>query len=341
MDSRKIANSLLIITLVLMALYFGKNLLIPFVLGLVAWYLLNAIRKPISRIKLGSKNIPWWLQWVIAAHIFALSVGFLGIMVVDNFEEFVEVYPKYHDNILAFTESASTDYNLPFSVDEVIHDMDVPTMMTELLNSSVNLISTISMVIIYVIFLILEQSIFPKKMRLIFKDKERMESFTETTKKIDESIHSYLSLKTFLCLISGVIAYVILISIGVDFAILWAFLIFLFNYIPIIGPFLGVLFPTLIALIQFEGYLDAVLVVSLLSTVQLIIGNIIEPKVLGDRLNLSPLTVIVALAFWGSLWGIAGMFLCVPITVILMIIFAQFPATRSAAILLSGGKKED
>ncbi|MBN4071399.1 AI-2E family transporter [Crocinitomix catalasitica] len=255
-----------------------------------------------------------------------------------NFEEFVKVYPKYHDNIIELSEGITASYNLPFSMDELIHKLDLPTLMTELLNSSISLVSTIFIVLIYMIFIILEERVFPQKLKMIFKSDVKYKGFMKTMQKIDESIRTYLSIKTGLCFLSAIISYIILICIGVDFAVLWAFLIFLLTFIPIIGAFVGVLFPTIIAFIEFGGYFEALLVLTLLSTAQLIIGNFIEPKVLGNKLNLSPLSVIIALSFWGGLWGVAGMFLCVPITVILMIIFAQFPTTRPIAILLSGGK---
>ncbi len=338
MDSKKIASNLLIVGLILVALYFGKALIIPFVLSFVFWYLLNSIKRLVGGIRIGDKKLPWYVQILSAAAILIGLATFLGKMVARNFEEFVEVYPKYHANIIEISESITANYNLPFSMDELVHRLDLPSLMTEILNSSLNLVSTIFIVLIYVIFIILEERIFPQKLKMIFTSAEKFDAFSKTMQKIDDSIRTYLSIKTGLCFLSAVLSYVVLIIIGVDFAVLWAFLIFLFTFIPIIGAFVGVLFPTIIAFIQFEGYFDAVLVLCLLSVAQLIIGNFIEPKVLGDKLNLSPLSVIIALSFWGALWGVAGMFLCVPITVILMIIFAQFPTTRPIAILLSGGR---
>lgn len=338
MESKKLAYNLMIIALILTALYVGKNLLIPFVIALVVWYLLSSLRKLVAKIRFGKKESPWYVQLIVAASFLMTISFFLVRLVASNFEQFVAHYPTYHDNILEYSGYVTENFDLPLSMNEMIDKLGLPNLMTDLLNSSFNLFSTFLLVLIYVVFIILEERVFSKKIQAMFSTKEKYDAFRGTISQIDEKISVYLSAKTALCFLTALASYVILIVFDVDFAILWSFLIFLLTFIPFIGAFVGIVFPTLIALIQFDGYVDAVLVFTLLTAVMLIIGNFVEPKVLGDRLNLSPLSVIVALSFWGALWGVAGMFLCVPITVILMIIFAQFPTTRPVAVLLSGGK---
>ena len=102
---------------------------------------------------------------------------------------------------------------------------------------------------------------------------------------------------------------------------------------------LAVLFPALLSLVQFPTFTPFVIIITSLGCIQVLIGNILEPRLLGNSLNLSPLVVMLSLALWGSIWGIAGMFLSVPFTVILMIIFSEFPKTRSIAIILSQNGK--
>lgn len=123
--------------------------------------------------------------------------------------------------------------------------------------------------------------------------------------------------------------------IGVDFAIFWAFLIFLLNYIPTIGSLIATAFPAVLTLVQFETFTPFIIVLVAITGIQMVVGNFIEPKMMGNSLKISSLVVLLSLAFWGAIWGVTGMFLCVPITVILMIIFAQFPTSRPIAILLS------
>ncbi len=123
--------------------------------------------------------------------------------------------------------------------------------------------------------------------------------------------------------------------VGLDFAEFWALLIFFLNYIPNIGAIVATAFPSLLALIQFQNWLPFIIITSALTTIQFIVGNLIEPRYLGKSLNLSPLVMLIALAVWGAIWGVIGMFLAVPITVMMIIIFAHFEKTRGLAILLS------
>ena len=142
-------------------------------------------------------------------------------------------------------------------------------------------------------------------------------------------------LKTFVSLLTGLLSYFALLSIGVEAPVFWAFLIFLLNYIPTIGSLIATSFPALFALLQFGELGPFLWVLGVVGAIQVIIGNIVEPKVMGNSLNISSLVVLLALAIWGSLWGIIGMILSVPITVIMVIIFAEFKATRPIAVLLS------
>ncbi|MFC1616553.1 AI-2E family transporter, partial [Patescibacteria group bacterium] len=129
--------------------------------------------------------------------------------------------------------------------------------------------------------------------------------------------------------------YVVLKVIGVDFPEFWAFIIFLFNYIPVVGSLVAVSFPIMLSLVQFPGLLVGLIVTVCLFSIQFIVSNFVEPPLIGNSLNLSPVVIVLSLALWGSIWGIIGMILCVPITVIVNIVFSKFPNTRPVAILLS------
>jgi len=341
MNIASLSSRLLLITLILIGLYLGKDLLIPFVIALVIWYLLNSLNRLFSRIRINKKSLPSYLLLILSGLTLTLFSYFIAKLVLVNFDDFVIEYPKYYTNFLALTSEFSSSFDLPISLDELVKNANLPSLLSGAVDSSLGFVGTFFLVVLYVIFLLIEQQIFDQKLKQIFKERAEYARFLGVGKKVDESIHTYVSIKTVLCLLAGILSYIVLLIIGVDFAVLWAFLIFMLNYIPIIGAFLGIIFPTLIAIVQFGGYVEPLLVICLLSGIQLIIGNFVEPKILGTRLNLSPLVVILALTFWGSIWGIAGMFLCVPITVIMMIIFSQFDSTRNIAILLSGGKVVD
>ena len=124
-------------------------------------------------------------------------------------------------------------------------------------------------------------------------------------------------------------------AVDLDFAAFWALLVFILNYIPTIGSIVATILPGLLALVQFESWTPFVILVIGITVIQQALGSFLEPNLMGMTLNLSPLVVVISLILWGMLWGVVGMFLCVPITVILVIILANFPGTRWVSVLLS------
>jgi predicted PurR-regulated permease PerM len=129
--------------------------------------------------------------------------------------------------------------------------------------------------------------------------------------KIEREIEKYLAFKTIICVVSGFVAWIIMAAFGVDFAGLFGIITFLLNYIPNIGSFIAKILPFIIALLQFDSPWKAVWMLVVLIVTDGIIGMIIEPRMMGKRLGLSPLAILVALFFWGWLWGIPGMILAV------------------------------
>jgi AI-2 transport protein TqsA len=142
-------------------------------------------------------------------------------------------------------------------------------------------------------------------------------------------------LKTFVSAVVAIASWIIIRLIGIDFAEFWAVLIFIFNFIPYVGSFVAVLLPVLLTLVQFGAPGPFLVALVGLTGVQMVVGNFVEPRLMGNSLNLSPIVILLSLAAWSALWGVVGAFLCVPITVVMLIVFSEFEATRPLAILLS------
>ena len=147
--------------------------------------------------------------------------------------------------------------------------------------------------------------------------------------------NKYVAVKAFVSILTAVLSYIVLIIVGVDFAFLWSLLIFALNFIPYIGSIIATLLPAAFSILQFGSLWPGFWVFVSIIVIQNIIGNYVEPKVMGKSLNISPLVVIITLAFWGYVWDLLGMLIAVPITSILLITLAQFPATHSIAILMT------
>ena len=147
--------------------------------------------------------------------------------------------------------------------------------------------------------------------------------------------------KTVISLIQTVLSYIAMVSLGLDNALFWALVIFILNYIPIIGGVAAYMLPPLFALVQFDSYGKVALLFGLLFAIQTVISNTVQPKMMGDSMNLSALIVVFSIILWEALWGGVGAFLSAPLTVIIMIILAQFSTTRWIAVLLSSDGKPD
>jgi predicted PurR-regulated permease PerM len=133
----------------------------------------------------------------------------------------------------------------------------------------------------------------------------------------------------------AVASWLVMMAVGLSNAMFWAFLIFIVNYVPIFGAIAAIILPALFAVVQFGGWLQAGIILGGLWLITFIVGNILLPRMQGESLNMDPLVVLLSLAFWGALWGLAGMFLSTPLTVLVMIILGQFEGSRWIAVLLS------
>jgi predicted PurR-regulated permease PerM len=198
-----------------------------------------------------------------------------------------------------------------------------------------NFLGQWALVMLYLAFLFLEQRSFGDKLLALAGGRDREKLVRSIIAKIDRDIRAYLGIKTLTSLATSLLCYLIFSAVGLDFASFWAFMVFLLNYIPTIGSIIATALPSLLALVQFGTPGPVLAVVLGVTAVQQVIGSLIEPRLMGDQLNLSPLVILLSLGLWGRLWGISGMFLCVPITAIAMIIFSHFPRTRPLALALS------
>ena len=186
-----------------------------------------------------------------------------------------------------------------------------------------------------VLFLLLELDSIPVKTRAIFKGKSESLQYLNV---IADKIRHYLSIKTLTSLMTGILVWILLVFIGLDYAILWGLIAFLLNYIPNIGSIIAAVPAVLFAMIQMgTGGVIATIVIFLAANT--VIGNIVEPRIMGKGLGLSTFVVFFSLIFWGFVLGTIGMFLSVPLTIAIKIVMEQHRDTRGFAIAL-GGKSD-
>lgn len=340
-NHRNAAYWVIILTGVFFGLIYFRSFLEPIVLALVVWYLIRTARKYVSKIKVRGKSLPAIIQRIIA-FILTLSLLYGVYQIISvNVKLISDNADRYDDNLQIFINQikdftvANNNYIPEINIQETIDKIDYQSIVSGVFNSVSVVLGNFALVIVYVIFFLIEENYFSQKLDNLFKKESNRKNVMGIVERINNAVNKYFTVKTEVSLITAVVSYFILLIYGVDFPVLWAFIIFILNYIPYIGSLVASLLPAIFAIFQFASFWPFLWVFLMVESVQIFVGNYIEPKLMGRTLNLSPLVVIIALSFWGSIWGILGMILSVPIISVAVIICAQFPSTRALAIMMT------
>ena len=327
----------LIIGAVLILKFFG-NLLKPLVIAIIFWYIIRVISNFITSIKIGKLVIPDWMGKLISLLLIIFAIySFVNIVAVNlkQIASRVDHYNTRQDNLL----NKAIDFLGFDDFDKEIKDLPGSTelrpYLTKLVGGLTEGVGYTLIIIIYLIFILVEEFIFKKKITYIYQNERNYEEMKKVMDQMNNSIKRYLTVKTFASFLTALLAYIALLILDVNFPLLWAFIIYTFNFIPYVGSFVATLLPSLFAALQYNLFSYFFYTFLFVQAAQTIVANFIEPKIVGRSLNLSPLVVFITLTVWGTIWGVLGMFIAVPVTSILVIIMAQFPNTRYVAVLLS------
>ena len=326
------AASILGALALLVILIYGKSFLVPLVIALMLAGVISA-----AAARLEAIGFPTWLAMVCA-----IGAGFaVPLLVVAIFYgqmgAVADAWPRYTARLgqLVSSITAMSLPDLTETLTKSIKLKDLSGPLSDFALSAGGAFGSALLVAMYAGFLLAERGMLASKLGHLIADPERAAEFSTIIKSVRKGIHSYLWIQTVMSLLTAGLCYVILLFYGVDFAEVWALLIFLLNFIPTIGSIIAVIIPALVALVQFDTVWTSVQLLALMGAVQFLIGNVVSPRYMGKTLNLSPFVVIVALTFWGTIWGIEGAFLSIPITVTIAIVCQYVPAWRGIAILLS------
>ena len=329
---------LLLIALIIAFLIYFKGILIPFIYAIFAAFLVNELVLLMGKIKIGGKALPRWLRSVLIL-LLVVSTGITIVEIITaNVNQIIQKAPEYEasfDNLLEQVANLTGAEDITKDIQEQVNTENLNTVASGLFSSFSAILANLFMILLYSSFMLAERGTIPIKLKAIVPDKGQQGEVNEVLEHIGDAVQQYLSVKTLISFLTGVLGYIILLLFGVDFPVLWAFLIFLLNYIPYLGSFIATLLPALLAVFQFESLLTGFFVFLAIQGIQTLMGSVVEPRLSGKTLNLSPTIVLFSLAFWGTLWGIVGLAIAIPLTSVLVITLAEFPSTRSAAILLS------
>lgn len=337
-----INDRILNFTVTLIALYLtvnilvvGKSILIPLVTAIVIWYLLVRLIQTFSHIPFTKVSLPKSLALLLAL-IATGSIIYLVIdMVSSSLNGIVGQAPLYQAKIQSIVAWINEISGGKIDMQQVLQSINLTRLFSDLAVTLTGVAGNLGLITVYVVFLMLEFETFDSKLKAIANKPSKLKTSREIIGRIITDINAYMKIKTLVSLATAISTYFILYSFGVSYPQFWALLTFILNFIPTIGSVIAVAVTLLAVSIHFTVFTTFLMMAGLMLSVHFVIGNIIEPRYMSKNLNLSPLVILLSLAFWGAIWGVLGLFLCVPLMTIINIVLSKFERTRYLAILLS------
>ncbi|MBI4499801.1 MAG: AI-2E family transporter [Gemmatimonadetes bacterium] len=306
------------------ALVYTRPVMVPFVLAVFVYYLVS----PIADLLESRAHLPRWASALTTLLVVAGLIVVTGLLIVASTRGLLDSVDIYRERLIQMArrvfqilDDRGIDLGQAAFV-ETIRQLPMARIVQTSAATAFTLVTNGFLVLIFVIFLLLGHQ------------REMVKS--AVFREIDAQVRRFLVLKFAISAATGVLVGVILAILGLELALVFGVLTFFLNFIPSVGSIVAVLLPIPIALVQFPGWWPVFGVLALPSIVQVTIGNFLDPKLMGRGLDLSPVTILLALVFWGLVWGIVGMLLAVPMTAILRIVLAQFTTTRPVSELLAG-----
>ena len=320
------------VCLAIYILNIAAPIMIPFVIAIFLWYLINALARGFGRLKL-----PRRLCFALAILLLAVGLWDIFELISRNVSNVTRAAPVYQQHFMEILPKIVAWLNLEHqpTVQELTSYLDISTLITTIVKTLSGIAGKTVVVMFYTGFLLYEQQFFNQKITAMIADKKMEKDIRHILHNIDIKVQRYIWVKTFVSALAGLMTFVLLKAWHVDFASFWGGVAFLLNFIPYIGSILNIALPALIALVQFNDLPSFLAVLVCLSALHIIIGHGLDPFLMGKNLNLSPIFIISSLALWGMIWGVAGMFLAIPILAMIVITLSQFPSTRPMAVLLS------
>ncbi|EML9986126.1 MULTISPECIES: AI-2E family transporter [Citrobacter] len=337
LNGLKIVIMLGMLVIILTGIRFAADIIVPFILALFIAVVLSPLVQRMVKLRV-PRVLAISLLVIIIVMAMVLLLAYLGT----SLNELARTLPQYRSSLvipLKNLEPWLVRLGIGVSVDEMVKYIDpnaAMTLITNLLAQLTNAMSSIFLLLLTVVFMLLEVPQLPTKFQQIMV--RPVEGMAAIQRAID-SVSHYLVLKTAISLVTGLVVWGMLSALDVRFAFIWGLLAFALNYIPNIGSVLAAI-PPIIQVLAFGGLYDALVVLAGYLIINLVFGNILEPRIMGRGLGLSTLVVFLSLIFWGWLLGPVGMLLSVPLTIIVKIALEQSIGGQSIAILLGDANKK-
>jgi len=322
---------------VLFLLVQAKFILISLAIAIVLFSLTSDAINSIQRLKIGNLRVTNWVASVAAVVLIASSLLTLVGLVISQINTVLTT-------TLAYTEDAQRAIARIFawmgedveaSVLATVRSIEISGYLRSAAGQAGSLLSQVVLIILFVGFLFAERVWFGTKLENLMGEPGQAARVSAIIGSIIRRVNHYLLVKTLISAVTGGLIFALLSVFDLQFAAAMALLTFVLNFIPSVGSIIATLIVTLVAYIQVAEPSTAVLIFVIAGMVQFLLGNVIDPMLMGKTLRLSSFGIIISLAFWGAVWGVPGMFLAVPFMVAVMIVCSHIPAARPVAVLLS------
>jgi AI-2 transport protein TqsA len=320
------------------AIYWLRDILTPLAMALFLLIMIDGVKRSVAA------RTPLNDRWAgVAALILVVLSFFASIAIIVN------------GAAGFFGEASGVSQNIGPRIDQILRDvygmvrLDNPPTAQELINGvdfrgyvasiamqAQGIASGAFFVMVYLGFLLASQIGFRRKIVAMFPQKAQRDEAVAVFERVRGGVEGYIWVQTVTGAMICLAAWILMRAVGLQNAEFWTFVIFIVGFIPVLGGAVAGLAPPLFALVQFPSYWPALILLVGLQTILFIVGNLVQPRMQGDNQNIDPVVVLLALAFWGKLWGVVGMFLSTPLAVMAMAILAEFQGSRWMAILLSG-----
>ncbi|TVR48313.1 MAG: AI-2E family transporter [Rhodobacteraceae bacterium] len=322
---------------VLFLLVQAKFILIALAIAIILFSLTADAINSISQLRIGSFRIANWLASIVAVALIASGLLTLAGLVISQINTVLSTTLSYTDDAQRAVAQMFSwmGEDVEASVLATVRSIEISSYLRSAAGQAGTILSQVVLIILFVGFLFAERVWFGTKLENLMEDQVKARRISAIMGSIIRRVNRYLLVKALISTVTGIAIFLLLRVFNLEFAVAMGLLTFVLNFIPSVGSIIATLIVTLVAYIQVPEPQTAVLIFVLAGMTQFLLGNVIDPMLMGKTLRLSSFGIIISLAFWGAVWGVPGMFLAVPFMVSAMIICSHIPAARPVAVLLS------
>lgn len=306
--------------------------------------LLSLVMLPVLQKLKKSLRIPWIVSAIAILGISLSLIFTIGNMLVSSLSTIVTLYPRYENRLMAIYQIFAKAFKLPFNETNSLFENlwnqlgvrgAVQSALIAITSGTINTGKTLFTIMLLILFLVSEMNSFQDKLSYAFSTQKVKGRVSKALNNIIQEVTQFISIKFIISLATGIIIGTGTFLTGLEFPVVWGFLAFILNFIPTFGSIISSLFTIVFSIIQFYPDISSIVIVTLIIAItQFTLGNILEPRITGSNLGLSPFMILVSLSIWGGIWGFSGFLLAVPTTVIVKIICENVSFLHPIAIFL-------